>query len=248
MVQAQILYQNLLAPPASVTYSGTVVVGFDPINAYDWRDFTLFQSQAAATLVLDMASASAWSDSIVIWGPASAGTNGVTVEQSNDGTTWTDPLVTGNMPLANPYWFNFAFTKRYLRLTFAGAAQYRQITVGTKLTFPMGQWLDVSPPMLVQGVVVENQISVNGSIIGRNLRRFEKTGQLSLDYLSQSWVRSVWDPFVQSAIRYPFWWRWNPVGYPTEIGFAVADSINAPKNTAPLPTMHADMNIKFLTQ
>jgi hypothetical protein len=96
--------------------------------------------------------------------------------------------------------------------------------------------------------VIENKISVNGSIIGRNLRRFEKSSQINLPYLTPDWVRTNWEAFVQWAIRYPFWQRWNPTTYPGDVAFTVADTISPPKNASPPPYMTVEMNTKFITE
>lgn len=248
MTQAQVLYDNRYRDTgAVVTYDGTLLVGFDAINAYDWRDFSLFSQSAGSHLTVQL-TAPAIIDSIVLWRVAGAAAT-ATVQTSPDGTTWTTiaavPLGTAGLaiwtdvPQVPALWY---------RVLVDVTVIWRQITLGQRLQFPMGQWKDINPPTLTQGVVVENQISVNGSIIGRNLRRFEKSGQISLDYLKPEWVRSSWEAFVTWAIRYPFWQRWNPVEYPQDVAFAAADSITAPKNMSPPPLMHAEMATKFITQ
>jgi hypothetical protein len=94
--------------------------------------------------------------------------------------------------------------------------------------------------------VVENVISVNGSILGRNLRRIVKSGNIELNYLTQSWVRSYWNPLAIHASTLAFFWRWNPVSYPKEIGFCVADKIEAPQNSSPPPYMSVSMPLLYL--
>lgn len=246
MTLAQVLYDNRYRDTgATVTYDGTLITGFDVINAYDWRDFSLFDQSASSNLKVQLASAGLV-DTIVLWrNPGTAGT--VTVQTSPDGTTWTTVASIALPAGGAAVWTDIQPTLAlYWRVSPSVGVVWRQITIGAKLQFPIGQWRDISPPTLTQGVVVENQISVNGSIIGRNLRRFEKAGTISLDYLKPEWVRGFWEPFVQWAIRYPFWQRWNPVEYPQDVAFAAAESIQPTKNMSPPPLMHAEIATKFI--
>jgi hypothetical protein len=244
MVNAQILYDNVLrASGATVAYDGTVVDGFEPVNAYDWRDFSLFRPQATKVLQTDLVAASLV-NSVCVWWNA-AGSNTVLVEGWN-GAAWV-ALVTVSQSAGTMQWVDFAgvsFTK--YRFTFDGANDIRQITLGARFQFPMGQWQGIAPPQLLHGVVVENIISVNGSIIGRNIRRVVKEGLISLNYLDPAWVRSSWNNFAIHASRYAFWWRWDPVSHPTEIGFTVADKIEAPKNSNPPGKMEVSMPLLYL--
>lgn len=244
MVQAQILYANLLRS-GTVTYSATPVSGFEPVNAYDWRDFTLFRPQAAATLTVTLSGASA-ADSMVVWWMDAMGSDTVNLHYW-DGAAWVWVAIVGQSSGAMS-WVDFdSASSTIWRLTFSGSQNIRQIALGVKVQFPIGQWADVNPPTLLQGVVVQNVISVNGSILGRNIKRIEKSGKLSLNLLLPDWVRTVWNDFAIHASKLAFFHRWDPVGHPTEVAFAVASEINAPTNDRPQPRMKVDMPIRFIT-
>lgn len=248
MVKAQILYQNVfrLATP---TYSGLEVAGFEAANAYDWRDFSLFTPATAAVLEVTIpateidSSCVWWQDDFVAGDP-----NAVVVVEAWTGAAWVAFTTHNKNSGDNASWrdASAALTATKVRCTFTGTDNIRQITVGKRLLFPMGQWKSIAPPKLLHGVVVENVISVNGSILGRNLRRIVKSGDIKLNYLSQTWVRDSWNPFAIHASRYAFFWRWNPVSYPTEVGFCVADKIEAPTNSSPPPLMEVSMPLLYL--
>lgn len=243
MVQAQILYANLLRS-GTVTYSATPVSGFEPVNAYDWRDFTLFRPQAAAELTVTLGSAQAANTLVVWW--AGSGTDVVSLHRWN-GSEWVSAgtVAQAGGPMV---WLDITSASSTIwRLTFSGSQDVRQIALGVKVQFPIGQWADVNPPTLLQGVVVQNVISVNGSILGRNIKRIEKSGKLSLNLLLPDWVRTVWNDFAIHASKLAFFHRWDPVGHPTELAFAVASEINAPTNDRPQPRMKVDMPIRFIT-
>ncbi len=227
--------------------------GFDPLNAVDWRDFSLFRPAAgSSTLDFTVAADTALNSAVAWLAPAAGASGTITIQYESSPSTFTTLCTLAVNSLIQ--WFDFAqvtvLATRKIRINFAGVSgnlDVRQISVGDKLTFPIGQWSDVAPPLLIQGVVIENLISVNGSIIGRNQRRMEKNGKLSLEYLDPAWVRSYWDAFVRSAVFHAFWWRWDPVGHPSEVALTVASTINAPTNMMPPPLMKADMEIAFIT-
>lgn len=254
-VCAQTLYASAFADNVgALAYDGAIVDGFDPVNAVDWRDFSTFRSASGTSHLEVQVAAAVTVDTVVIW-PITGAPAGATIEldSSPDGTTWTNR---GSMSVpvdGSISWADltpFALTAgQWLRfqIVASGTIDWRQLSAGAKLAFPVGQWSGLNPPTLTQGVVLDNVISVNGSIIGRNQRRQEKTGTLALDHLQPTWVRSNWDPFVQAAVLHAFWWRWDPTGHPTEVAFTVSNSVAAPTNMAPAPLMHAEMPISFLT-
>jgi hypothetical protein len=58
-----------------------------------------------------------------------------------------------------------------------------------------------------------------GNVIGREIRseNFETSADFS--NLSNDWYRAYFDPFVESARRYPYFYSWNFQGYPLDIGY-----------------------------
>lgn len=256
MVLAHVLYDSLLFRLRSnVVYSGTVVDGMEPANAYDWRDFSIFRAQVGTVTLTLQVPNGGLVDSLVLWRPAGAPSAPlVTVSVSPDGSAWTPIGSTTAATDGSIKWLDLTPTTipsaGYLRVTIADASyasDWRQISVGAKMQFPMGQWSGVTPPSLYSGVVLENVIAMGGSIVGRNVRRLEKKAQISLTHLTQAWVRNYWDAFAQHAAKNAFWYRWNPVGYPAEIAFAVAENIEAPANAMPPPYMTASMPLRCLT-
>lgn len=248
---------------ALLVFSGTVVAGFEPINAFDWRDFSLFNflTTGTETDTLDVPAYGTSDNTIdavcLWWLPYTGSSLTVTIQVQQSSSYVTDQTVglasAGGMmwvDLTTVYTMDTGFSQKVrfqLNATGAVNINFRQLSVGKKLQFPMGQWSGVSSPVFTQGMVVENVFSVNGSIIGRNLRRLEKVGALDLNYLDPTWVRTWWQPFAASCTVTPFWWRWDPVNYPQEIAFAVANEVTAPVNDRPAPLMKVNMAMKFLT-
>lgn len=256
MVNAQVLYDSAFYRYRSVlAYDGAVVTGFEPANICDWRDFTIFRVGVASTVHLKVQlGADTVFDCAQVWCPAS-GANGAvaTFETSPDNAAWTTRATFSPDASGTILWTDFTsvtmLSGQWVRWTIVagGVSDFRQLSAGPKLMFPIGQWMDVGPPSLLSGVVMDNVIAVNGSILGRNYRRLEKKGDFTLTHLSQSWVRTYWDVFAQHAARRAFWWRWNPTEYPLEIAFAAAEDIVAPVNDKPPPLMRTSMPFRYLT-
>lgn len=264
MVLPQVLYQNVFRE-FGFTYSGaSVVPGFEPANAFDWRDFSLFQPSyggSPAYFTSGPVPTSTTIDCFIIWVAFCGSTTSVAIQSdlSSPGvfTTIASFTVTPSTPTDEPIKITgFSHTipaGRRFRIEvydFAESTpeiQLRQMTAGKLVTFPIGQWDGVGPPTMLSGVVSETVISVNGSFLARNVRRLDKRGEIDLPLVDPDWVRSVWEPFTQHAKRYPFWYIWNSVGYPSEVAFAAAESIEAPRNKMPPPKMQVVMPIRMLT-
>lgn len=138
-----------------------------------------------------------------------------------------------------------------LRMTFinAGGSQLyiRDFAVGSALRFPLGQHADIAPPSLGSGFVITNTQSVNGSILGRQTRRSEKTATIMLEPVSDAWVRASWEPFTRHAAREAFYWSWDYELHPQDVAFCAATDIVAPENTSPVPYMKVTLPMKVLT-
>lgn len=244
MTFGEVLYSNVFFDNLStLSYNGTEVSGFGSTNAVDWRDFSIFTAQATKVLSVTIPTL-VNADSFIVW-PVGDGVTGTVILKNNSGTTISTATIDGTGKMV---WNNISATlpAGTVSLTFSAAFNIRLVAVGGKLIFPMGQWADVNPPLFTQGLIGENLISVNGSIIARNIRRTEKTGKIMLDHLTQTWVRIYWEPFQAHAARYAFFHRWNPATYPNDIAFSVAGDIIPPKNTR-AQFMSVEMPTKFIT-
>jgi hypothetical protein len=48
-----VLYHNLLREAAAVSWSGAIIPGFEPLNAWDWHDWSLFATELSADRYLE---------------------------------------------------------------------------------------------------------------------------------------------------------------------------------------------------
>lgn len=253
MVIGEVLYNNA-SRQASPSYSGSVTSGFEPQNAFDWRDFSLFRPNTGTTQIDITLTSNIVLNRAAIWCAPAPGSSVTSIKlqyESSPGV-FTDVSTWGS-PSASILWSSFAdinaVSGRKVRWLFTGVTGYfdiRQLVCGPVLQFEIGQWVGISPASLQFGVIVENVIAVNGSILARNVKRVEKKGEIKLNYLTESWVRNSWNSFAIHATRYPFLWLWNPAKS-QDAAFAAAESIEGPVNEMPTPRMSVNMPIRFLT-
>jgi len=254
-----VLYENSgRSTGATGVYSGTIIPGFEPENAFDWRDFSSFLVAAASTTDLDLTFGTAqtidtWSVFTQQYDAVGGAAIILKYESAPSVFTTIDtvsiPAGSAALTLRKVTPFTVAVGRklRYEFMTNADSFYVRQLVTGERLEFPIGQHGGITPPNLQQGVVVSNTIAVNGSLIGRDKRRFERACKIDLDYLDPAWVRTYWEPFVTHAIRYPFMYAWNLVDYPAEVVLAASRDIPAPENMGKRGKMRVSMPLHAIT-
>jgi len=125
-----------------------------------------------------------------------------------------------------------------------GPFYVRQIMVGKRTTMEQGHYVGVNPPTLSQGFIQTNNLSENGAILGSNVKRIDVKSKLSLNHLTETWVRSTWDPFaIHAAKGRGFFYQWNPTEYSNEVVYCVASKVGTPSNIQPTPLMAVDMDL-----
>ena len=175
------------------------------------------------------------------------GTN-VWVDIATHTFTGTDSLWYLNLPAL--YVTN---NNERLRMTFANIPGsqmlIREMSVGRRLEFEIGQHANVAPPSLASGFVLTNTPSMNGSLLGRQTRRVEKVAEIKLELLSPTWVYNQWNPFALFAAKYgPFFYSWNYYSKPEDSCLVTATDIQAPINMSGKPyLMEVSMPLRVIT-
>lgn len=254
----EVLYDNVFrnVDKDDIDYSGNIAAGFEVENAIDWRDFSMFQAEA--TLQTDLEFTFQEDTEIDTFSTFcrqyddTAGAHGIELFYESSPFVFTSLV---NILATDKFvtWDEFtpvtiqAGLQIRIRFTVGSdPLNVRQLVVGNKLIFEMGQWSGVNPPLLNQSVITGNAMAVNGSFLGRNRRRVEKKGSIKLEFLSQDWVRDEWNPFSIASTEHAFVHRWNPTEYPDEVAFTVGE-IMAPKNTR-ASLMEVSMPTMFITE
>jgi hypothetical protein len=248
---SRVLYDNPIATASAVSYSGTETDGFNKENAYDYKDFSLFRPEVNATTTLDFTIATG--QTLNAWGVFNARTSGsgtfiMSLYYESSPSTFTF-LSSGAVVNGVLFFKTFSsvtlVSGRKIRVEFeigAGPFDVRQIMVGSYMDMERGQYVGVNPQELTQGIIQSNNISENGAILGTNIKRVDVKSSIDLQYCTESWVRSDWEPFAVHASKgRGFFYKWNPTEYDGESVYCVASKINPPKNTSPTPLMSVSM-------
>lgn len=248
---SKVLYSNVLRDATTTTYSGTTASGFDVANSYDYFDWTLFRASSGSTNLDFTMGANTDIDSVSIYTKTVAGSNSITLQYESTVSAFTTlqtyTAVSGKLTFDT---FNSVTVASGRRIRFvfsvASTLDVRQLWVGEYMEFQRGQWAGIMPPTLTQGVKVTNNISVNGSFLGRSIKRLERKGKIELEHLTESWVRDTWEPFAIHATKKPFIYLWSDnSGYSSEVAYCFAENIMAPKN-ANNGFMSVEMPIRML--
>ncbi len=113
---------------------------------------------------------------------------------------------------------------RYLRLYVSGGTVMPRIPVvyaGQVLVMPRPIYGGQSPMSLSRETELKHSLSRGGQFLGQD---FQRHGQVGTGgpwrHLSPSWYRTYFEPFVQAARRYPFFYAWRPEDFPEDVSFA----------------------------
>jgi len=161
--------------------------------------------------------------------------SGITVKlQSSDdsGSTWddvTDPV----LPTDRVVVFLFdSESHDDWRIHFSGTVppQVADVSLGEVMTMPVGFMSGFEPPKQARNNMITNNSTDLGHLAGRSLIRKGIETQLQFNMLSESFVRTEWEPFIDHAELRPWYIVWSPVNWPNESALVWTDrEIKPPK-------------------
>ncbi|MEQ3653701.1 MAG: hypothetical protein ABNH21_06540 [Glaciecola sp.] len=223
---ARILYNSVLLG-SSVSASGTTPeLTLVPNTADRWS----FETTSTVTYTLPSTDII---DTVCI-GAHNLKTAGYTVQVQYSTTTGGSFVNFG--PSITPTGENLALMQhlssavsvRRLRIvvTGSGAAYIGSVYAGTALQMQRPFFSGHTP--LPFGAVTDyyNPRTESGNYIGREIRRRQYQTSAPFKNLTDYWVRTYLAPFIISARSLPFYFAWNLLEHPTDVGFAmVGDDI-----------------------
>jgi hypothetical protein len=86
------------------------------------------------------------------------------------------------------------------------------------------------PITLSSNTQYANSISDSGQWLGRSITKRGYKTQGNWKYTEAEWVRLYLAPFIEGAKLSPFFFAWNPLEYPLEVGYCWTDSDITPVN------------------
>lgn len=109
-----------------------------------------------------------------------------------------------------------------MRLTVTGAGGMPSIGViyvGVALAMMKSVSATFKPITMARDTVLQNTMSTGGQFLGQDYRRNGTMGSTSFKHLTAAWVRQKFEPFSKEARKYPYFFAWNPLTYPLEVGY-----------------------------
>jgi hypothetical protein len=231
-----ILYDNLLTYDGATVTASSEVAGFPFENAFDWNPSTYWLASAGTSYLNLTLTISKYADSFCLYSQT-LWSNGGTIQLQyslDGGSTWLDafsPVApSDNVPIFLTF-DPISADKWRVKVVSSPASYIGVVCFGSRMVFERGFFVGFAPPQDARMDEITNNVSMNGTFVGRSLLAKGIKDSLSTDMLSQQWVRSVWRPFVDHARLMPFFLQWNKDQWPYEVAFCWADgNIPAAKN------------------
>lgn len=164
------------------------------------------------------------------------GTDGATVTFSyHDGSDWVDIKTVSpsdNSPII--LLFNEIETDQ-IRISLTGTANpaVGVVYAGKILVSQRRIYQGHTPITLGKRTTIRPQRSEGGQWLGRSIVREGAETSISLSNLTADWVREYFKPFMDSAIKYPFFFAWRGEKFPEEVAYCWTDQDIVPSNSGP---------------
>lgn len=175
------------------------------------------------------------------------GSSGVTVKihSSTDAEVWTERFSFAPANNATIMLLYGTVSARYWRLTVSGATAPRigVIYIGEALEMMRPIYGGHGPLTLCRNTTIYNQLTEGGQFNGRSVVRGGLGTTFSWKNLDPDWYRQYFDPFVEAAIRTPFFIAWRPQRYPNEVGYVWVPGGIKPSNMGVRGLMEVSMDV-----
>lgn len=174
------------------------------------------------------------------------GSDGSTVTLAyHDGADWVDIKAVSpedDSPIL--MLFNEIETDR-IRLTITGTASpaigvvYGGVILATQRKIYQGH----KPITLSKRTTIRPQRSEGGQWLGRSIIREGAETTIALSNLKADWVRTYLKPFMDSAIKYPFFFAWRGETFPEEVAYCWTEQNIVPTNSGPKDFMGVSFDV-----
>lgn len=228
---ARILYRNELFTSLSVTATS----GTDPLNAIKPNTYEAFTFTGNTELVATL-SANQQVDTICI-GAHNLGDDGGTVtvsidDNESDPVTVSDSIaVTDNTPIMFHFPAEYSAKRVIVSFTASTANEKRiaYISAGVSLQMQRPFFSGHNPINNADVTSYYNNRTQSGNIIGQEVRRLGFKTAASWKNLDDGWYRNYIPAFKESSKTLPFFFAWNLLEYPQDVGFCrISEDISAP--------------------
>jgi hypothetical protein len=101
----------------------------------------------------------------------------------------------------------------------SGGVFVGSIYAGVSLQMQRPYFAGSSPINLNRVTKFYSSRTETGNVIGREIRSQNFETKADFSNLSNDWYRAYFDPFVESARKFPYFYAWNLDGYATDVGY-----------------------------
>lgn len=229
---ARILYENVLQSYNSITDTGPTGTAENAVKPNTWERWKF--STAANTLVVDFSTAVDF-DTVCI-ASHNLSNAGATIEvyyEPEPGGVFVklgEKTPTNNEPIC--FYSETLLDALTIEIRISGASGVPQIGY-----ISAGESLQMQRPFfnghipITDGDVTEyySNRTESGEIIGQSIRRQGYQTNADWRYIDDTWYRNYFDPFKKVAKLTPFFFMWNLLEYPDDVGFCrISQDINCP--------------------
>ncbi|QGZ13097.1 hypothetical protein [Alteromonas phage XX1924] len=229
---ARILYDNVLQGYNSITDTGPTGTAINAIKPNTWERWKF--STAANTLIVDFSTAVDF-DTVCIASHnlSNAGATIAVYYEPEPGGVFVklgEKTPTNNEPIC--FYSETLLDALTIEIRITGASGVPQIGYVSA-----GESLQMQRPFfnghipITDGDVTEyySNRTESGEIIGQQIRRQGYQTSADWRYIDDTWYRTYFDPFKKAAKLTPFFFMWNLLEYPDDVGFCrISQDINCP--------------------
>ena len=144
----------------------------------------------------------------------------VEIEYSLDNSTW-EPIDSTGPSNNGPIMFLFTpITARYWRIVVKNqVSSIGVVYIGQTLDMQRPCFAGLGPINFSRETVIRPNRSESGQWVGRSIIRQGSSMSVSYKHLEYDWYKDNFDPFVEDARKYPFFFAWRPDNYPETVGY-----------------------------
>lgn len=110
---------------------------------------------------------------------------------------------------------------RHVRITLTGTVAPRMavVYVGKMLAMDKAVSGPYKPINLSRKSELSARLSRGGQFLGQNFRAHGVEGSVAFRNVGSAWMRANFDPFAKHARSLPYFFAWNPLEFPRDVGY-----------------------------
>lgn len=250
---ARILYDNVLEDYSGISATSNVI-NFPAVDAVKPNTYESWRfSTSDATLSIDFGGVNKNIDMLCI-GSHNLNRAGATVEfwyaETFGGTfvqfgSAISPAFTENQSIA--FYSETAVSAAEIEIRITGASgvpKIGYISAGVALQMQRPFFNGHTPISDADVTEYYSNRTESGEIIGQQIRRKGYETSAEWQNLDDGWYRQYFAPFKEAAKLRPFFFAWNLLEYPKDVGFCrIAQDISAPMQNGVNITRNVSMNL-----